>query len=704
MTRIKRRGQSDAQQVEPNMGEVTNQGLPQGGFDLTQFYGVFFEEAGENLAKMESMLLAIDPEHPTDEELNAIFRVAHSIKGGAATFGFGDVTALTHELETLLDKLRRHELGLRRVMVDVLLEAGDALKGQLARYQGSTDTSPDTSDLIARVKKLAAGGDLETAAGQRKVLVRIGPLKDGAIADNLAELFRDIPSLGTIETLDGGLLSADGMRRFAVCSASPDSELIELFSFHVARDQVAIEPWGARAQAQAPRPATAAEAAAQSEQAGFGFFVDPASLPAARAPVEPPSAQGAAAEAAPAAKPGEHKAKAEKSGGGLDSTTLRVSVERVDQLINLVGELVINQAMLSQQAKDLDPVQYRSMLTGVSDLERNTRHLQEAVMSIRMIPMSFVFNRFPRMIRDLAAKLGKEIELKMVGEATELDKGLIEKIIDPLTHLVRNSADHGIETPSKRLAAGKQASGTITLSAAHQGGSILIEVRDDGQGLRRDRIMAKARERGLAVRDDMTDAEVWALIWEPGFSTADQVSDVSGRGVGMDVVRRNITALGGSAELDSAEGYGTRVSVRLPLTLAIMDGMSIGVGGETYILPLASVVESFQVEPGMIQTIGATGRVVKVRQEYMPVVALEDVLGVPRLEDAPSSPIMVIVEAEGRRIAALVDELLGQHQVVVKNLEANYRRVSDISGATILGDGHVALIIDVGSLVKRARH
>jgi len=325
-------------------------------------------------------------------------------------------------------------------------------------------------------------------------------------------------------------------------------------------------------------------------------------------------------------------------------------------------------------------------------------------MSIRMIPMSFVFSRFPRLIRDLAARLGKDLELKTVGEATELDKGLIEKIIDPLTHLVRNSADHGIESPARRLAAGKPATGTITLSAAHQGGSVLIEVRDDGAGLNREKIMMKARERGLAVRADMTDHEVWALIWEPGFSTADALSDVSGRGVGMDVVRRNITALAGTADLDSAEGYGTRVSIRLPLTLAIMDGMSIAAGDETYILPLGAVVESFQVEPGMIQSIGGIGKVVKVRNEYLPVVALDEVFGVPRFDSERRSEIMVIVEAEGRRVAALVDELVGQQQVVVKNLEANYRRVPDVSGATILGDGRVALIIDVGGLVKRARH
>jgi len=689
------------------MGEMNNAGVQQDGFDLSQFHGVFFEEAGENLANMESMLLDIDVARPTDDELNAIFRVAHSIKGGAATFGFADVTALTHELETLLDRLRRHELTLKRSMVDLLLQAGDVLKAQLARYQGRTDDTPDTTDLIARVRKLSAGEDLdeEKTSGGRCLDVKIGPLTDGNAAAGLVELFRDIPSLGTIEAIDGGQATADGTRRFKVLTTSPDSELLELFSFHISREQVRIEPFGAAAAgpaAASTAPAGDEAAPSSAEGDGYGFFVDPKTLPAA-SPKEPVAA--IAASDADAVRGADAKPRAEKAPpGALESTTLRVAIEKVDQLINLVGELVITQAMLSQQAKDLDPVQYSSLLGGVSDLERNSRHLQETVMSIRMIPMSFVFNRFPRMIRDLAAKLSKQIDLKLVGEATELDKGLIEKIVDPLTHLLRNSADHGIETPARRAAAGKAPQGTITLSAAHQGGSILIEVRDDGQGLNRERIMGKARERGLAVRDDMTDPEVWALIWEPGFSTADQISDVSGRGVGMDVVRRNIAALNGTVELDSAEGYGTRVTVRLPLTLAIMDGMSIGVGGETYILPLASVVESFQIKPDMVQTVGATGRVVKVREEFLPVIALDDVFNVTRSEEGGKAEIMMIVEAEGRRVAALVDELLGQHQVVVKNLETNYRRVPDISGATILGDGRVALIIDTASLVKRARH
>jgi two-component system chemotaxis sensor kinase CheA len=321
-----------------------------------------------------------------------------------------------------------------------------------------------------------------------------------------------------------------------------------------------------------------------------------------------------------------------------------------------------------------------------------------------MIPMSIVFNRFPRMLRDLAGKLGKKVEFVTHGEATELDKGLVEKITDPLTHLVRNSCDHGIELPAERLAKGKPEAGTITLSASHQGGSIVIEVRDDGRGLSRAKLLHKARERGIAAPDTLTDPEVWNLIFEPGFSTAEVVTDVSGRGVGMDVVKKNIAALGGSVEIDSADGYGMRVSVRLPLTLAIMDGMSVGVGDEVYILPLSSVVESFQVEDQTIKTIGGSGRVVEVRDEYMPVIGLEDVFQVPRFDFEHVAGIMVVVEADGARVALLVDELLGQQQVVVKNLEANYRRVNDVSGATIMGDGRVALILDIGSLVRRSRH
>jgi len=430
----------------------------------------------------------------------------------------------------------------------------------------------------------------------------------------------------------------------------------------------------------------------------------------ADAPGAPPPTTAAAPTAAPAAEPvavakpaaPPAPTRAEPKGG--DSTTLRVSIDKVDQLINLVGELVITQAMLAQNSSQMDAQLHQQLLSGLSDLERNTRDLQEAVMSIRMIPMSMVFNRFPRMLRDLAAKLDKKVELVTQGEATELDKSLVEKITDPLTHLVRNSCDHGIELPAERIAKGKVAHGTITLVASHQGGSIVIEVRDDGRGLSRDKLLSKARERGLDAPDSMTDQEVYALIFAPGFSTADAVTDVSGRGVGMDVVKKNITALGGSVDIDSAQGYGMSVKVRLPLTLTIMDGMSIGVGEECYILPLASVVESFQVDAGMLKTVGNSGRVVEVRDEFMPVIELDRVFAVPRLDPEARSNIMVVVEADGGRVALMVDELLGQQQVVVKNLEANYRKVPDVSGATIMGDGRVALILDVGAMVRHSRH
>jgi two-component system chemotaxis sensor kinase CheA len=549
----------------------------------------------------------------------------------------------------------------------------------------------------------------------------VGPLSQPERADNLIELFKEITDLGTIEPLDGGR-SADGMRRFRVVTNSTDDDLLDLFTFHVAREEVEIVPYGPGYGFHDGAPgapgAAGADAGKAAGDTGYGFFDNAPGLPGNGAPSSTGTSAGAAAGVSAstasavatktAAAKNEGKAGA-AGGGNLESSTLRVSVEKVDQLINLVGELVITQAMLAQNSKSLDgklePDLTQQLASNLSDLERNTRDLQEAVMSIRMIPMSMVFNRFPRMLRDLATKLGKKVELVTQGEATELDKGLVEKITDPLTHLVRNSCDHGIEMPADRLSRGKSETGTITLIASHQGGSIVIEVRDDGRGMNRDKLIKKAREKGIDAPDSMSDSEVWSLIFAPGFSTAEQVTDVSGRGVGMDVVKKNITSLGGTVEIDSAEGYGMSVKVRLPLTLAIMDGMSVSVGPECYILPLASVVESFQVQDGMVKTIGGTGRVVKVREEYMPVVDLQNVFNVPgEFDNDPQSNILTVVEAEGSRVALRITELLGQQQVVVKNLEANYRKVTNVSGATIMGDGRVALILDVGSLVRQARH
>ena len=686
------------------------------GIDLTQFYQVFFEEAGENLQTMEQMLLDLDLSAAADEELNAIFRCAHSVKGGAATFGFNDVAALTHQMEALLDKLRRHELSPTAQMVDLLLAAGDALRSLLARHQGSGGSTPDTTDLLASIAALCAGQAVASAAksapapapasaalppGTRELEMTVSELDDPSLVDSLIELFKEIGGLGEIEPLDAGM-AADGVRRFKVTTTSSDSDLQDLFCFHVPRDAVNLAALGLGYGFHEDAPgAPPRDYPAPSGEASYGFFDNAPGAPAT--PGGPPAAQPpatAASASAGAARP----AAAPKAAAALDSATLRVSIEKVDQLINLVGELVITQAMLAQNSKGLDAALHQQLSAGLTDLERNTRDLQEAVMSIRMIPMSRVFNRFPRMLRDLAGKLGKKVELVTLGESTELDKGMVEKITDPLTHLVRNSCDHGIELPAERAARGKPETGTLTLVASHQGGSIVIEVRDDGKGLNRDKLISKAREKGIAAPDSMTDNEVWNLIFAPGFSTAEVVTDLSGRGVGMDVVKKNITALGGTVDIDSAEGYGMSVKVRLPLTLAIMDGMSVGVADECYILPLGSVVESFQIKPGMIKTIGGTGLVVEVRDEYMPVIDLEQVFAIPRSQPCNHSNIMVVVEAEGSRVALLVDELLGQQQVVVKNLEANFRKVPDVSGATIMGDGRVALILDVGTLVRRSRH
>jgi two-component system chemotaxis sensor kinase CheA len=693
---------------------MMNEGQNLGGnIDLSQFYEIFFEEAGENLDQMEQMLLQLDLEKADDEELNAIFRCAHSIKGGAATFGFADVAELTHQMESLLDKLRRHELQPTPPMVDVLLESSDALRLLLARHQGRNVDTPATHDLVSRISRLAHGEPVAApvvstpappvntpqvapvsapapaaASGERELDIHIGPMDNPAEADCIAELFRDITGLGRIEALPCD--EAD-RRIYRVHTTSSDTDLMDLFTFHVSKEQIQIVDKSA----EAPGPTPGAD---------FGFFDGAPGVPMAAPTFNTAPVVVAPAPAAPLAAAGPKVEARAPSPASPESSTLRVSVSKVDQLINLVGELVITQAMLAQKSRELDSTANQPLLAGLADLDRNTRDLQEAVMSIRMIPMSVVFNRFPRMLRDLAGKLGKKVELITHGEATELDKGLIEKITDPLTHLIRNSCDHGLELPEERLAKGKTESGNITLSASHQGGSILIEVRDDGKGLSREKLLKKAREKGMDAPDSLSDAEVWNLIMAPGFSTAEVVTDVSGRGVGMDVVKKNIASLGGTVEIDSAEGYGMSVKVRLPLTLAIMDGMSVRVSDEVYILPLSSVIESFQIRPSDINTVAQGAQLVKVRDEYMPVIELERVFHVPRFEHNPASPIMVVVESDGARVALMVDELLGQQQVVIKNLESNYRKVPNISGATILGDGKVALILDTSGLVRRSRH
>lgn len=643
---------------------------------LGEFYQVFFEEAAENLDRFEQLLLELDPAAPADEAMNAIFRCAHSVKGGAATFGFDEMTSLTHAMETLLDRLRRHEQGCTPAMVDTLLQAGDLLRAMLAARQDGGASAPDAAPLLAELvahtgaqgahapaaaaPAAGAAPAAPAATGPRELEMLAGPLASPSLADDLLELFREVTGAGTLERVDPLPDQAEGFVRFRLGTTSSDEEVLDLCGFHVPREQIRLAPW--------PQPVAAAPAPA------------------------PEPAPVVAAAAAPS----------RNQRSAPTSETLRVSLEKVDQLINLMGELVINQAMLAQRASRLDRSARQQLQAGLLALDRTTRDLQGSVMAIRMIPMGDVFQRFPRMLRDLAARLGKQLELRTVGESTELDKGMIEKITDPLTHLVRNSVDHGIELPDERIAAGKPPHGTLTLAARHEGGCIVIEVQDDGRGLHRERILDKARRNGIAIAEDASDADVWQLIFAPGFSTAEAVTDISGRGVGMDVVRRNIMGLGGSVELDSAYGRGTTVRVRLPLTLAIMDGISVAIGGELYLLPLGSVIESFQAQPAAIRRMPPAHRVVKVRDEYVPIVSLAAAMDAPARTGPGGAAMLVLVQAEGRRVVLEVDRLVGQQQVVVKNLEANYQRVPGVSGATIMGDGSVALIVDVAALVRGA--
>jgi two-component system chemotaxis sensor kinase CheA len=650
--------------------------------DLTQFYQVFFEESAELLAEMETLLLKVDLAAPDSEELNAIFRAAHSIKGGASTFGFTDMTEVTHVLESLLDRLRRSELALTSEMVDVFLKARDVITGQLAGHRGDGTADPAAAETVcAALKRLASGTSAPPAAKPAAVCYQIQfALPETATAKALDELRANLAALGSVESLSGAAPAGNHVWRLV--SGAAETDIWEAMAF-------AVDPAGLKIEHEAPDP-------------GYGFFdaFYAAIVPPAPALAEPHPMRRATDAPNAANAPVNMGRRESDRAAAADATSIRVGVEKVDQLINLAGELVITQAMLTQTAGQLDPVQHEKLLNGLAQLDRNTRDLQESVMSMRMMPISFVFSRFPRVVRDLAARLGKEVELKTAGETTELDKGLIERIADPLNHLVRNSIDHGIEPPEKRRAAGKPAKGTITLRAFHQGGSIVVEVCDDGAGLSRERILAKARSQGMNVSDAMPDQDLWQLIFAAGFSTAEAVTDVSGRGVGMDVVKRNIQALGGSVEIDSTFGAGTRMSIRLPLTLAILDGLSVKVGEQLFIIPLNHIVESLQPAASDVKSVRNQGTVVHVRGEYLPVLKSHEIFNIQPGPADMGQGIMVILESDGVKRALFVDELVGQHQVVIKSLESNYRRIRGVSGATIMGDGRVALIIDAGALVR----
>lgn len=716
--------------------------------DISQFFQVFFDEAEELLAEKERLLLAVDIAAPDAEDLNAIFRTAHSIKGGASTFGLNDMSEVTHILESLLDRIRKGEMALTAEHVDAFLAAKDILKMQLDGHRNGAHVDQDavadvrmmlqelSQDAVPLARPVApafvqteakpnlgAGGrrfkielpkveqrDVNALAAELGLLGRISVAPLGG--DRHALTLTTHESLEDIVAICSFVLDPDELKIFEAPALTPEERKIE----NAERAKVEKELGYGFFDPLDPDDDAAVEAEPElsDDERGYGFFqpieqirAAAASAAAAAAPAKPlpSSSRIEALEISEVAAEKKAAAKKDDKGGApsAESSSIRVSIEKVDQLINLIGELVITQAMIEQRSDGLDPMVHERLLNSVSQLTRNTRDLQEAVMSIRMMPMDFVFSRFPRMVRDLAAKLGKKVDFITNGAATELDKGLIERIVDPLTHLVRNSIDHGIEMPAARVAAGKTETGRLFLSAGHQGGNIVIEVSDDGGGLNRERILAKAAQNGIAIGENMTDGEVWQLIFAPGFSTAETVTDVSGRGVGMDVVKRNITAMGGSVDIRSAKGFGTTISISLPLTLAILDGMSIRCGEEVYILPLGFVVESLQPAPDDIKEIANRGRVIKVRGEYLPLIPLHQMFEIEPRFTNPCEGIVVILEADGRKAGLFVDDLVGQQQVVVKNLESNYRKVTGISGATILGDGGVSLILDVAALMRSSR-
>ena len=675
--------------------------------DMSQFYQVFFDEAEELLAEMEKLLLAIDVSDPDSEDLNAIFRAAHSIKGGAATFNFNDITEVTHVLESLLDRIRKGEMALTPEHVDAFLISKDVLTMLMdGHHHGHAVDQGAVQSLSENLKSLSLGVSVaeppKVAPAPEPVPVDI-PAEPVAPDANGDFHFRiELPQVPEkdIEALSGelGLLGTITVERlpdnrvvFLLTTAEGQDSIVAICSFVLDPDDLKITQASAARSfehAEDDTEVETSEAAQEEIESSVAVPQTTASAPTSPVVNEPKNLG---------------RRSTDKEASSQESSSIRVGVEKVDQLINLVGELVITQAMIEQRIDALDPLIHERLLNSASQLARNTRDLQEAVMSIRMMPMDYVFSRFPRMVRDLAGKLGKKVEFITRGAATELDKGLIERIVDPLTHLVRNSIDHGIEMPDKRRASGKSETGRLTLSAAHQGGNIVIEVSDDGGGLNRERILNKARQQGIAVSDSMTDNEVWLLIFAPGFSTAEVVTDVSGRGVGMDVVKRNISAMGGTVDIRSVPESGTTIAISLPLTLAILDGMSVKVGDEVYILPLGYVIESLQPASSDVKEIAGDGKVVKVREEYLPLIPLYQIFDIePRCAD-PSQGILVILESDGKKAALLVDSLVGQQQVVVKNLESNFRKVAGISGATILGDGGVSLILDVAALLRSGR-
>ena len=663
--------------------------------DLAQFHQVFFEESLEGLEIMESGLLGLEAGTADPETINAIFRAAHSMKGGSATFGFGEVADFAHHLETLLDEMRGGKRPVTVAAVEALLKSVDCLRAMLGAIQTGRPIDRDSVKIHqGELEYLLGTSTAAPVAGLPEATVDtrredgwqivFSPHRDLLKAGNdPVRIFRELAELGRLEaTADLEFLPEPDAMEAEDCYLSWELRL------HGAVDRADID-----------------EAFAWVED-DCDLVVRPLSeMAAAAALPDRPEAARPEAPPPPNAKPApatQAEAEGKNSGGG---GSIRVDTGKIDQLINLVGELVITQSMLGLLGENFSLDRLEQLQSGLAQLERHTRALQESVMNIRMLPIGFVFNRLPRLVHDLSAKLGKRAELKLSGEQTELDKTVIEQISDPLTHLVRNCLDHGIELPQERRAVGKPETGQVLLHAYHRGGAIVIKVSDDGRGLDTDRILAKAVERGLVeAGTNPSPGQLHELIFHPGFSTAEQVTEVSGRGVGMDVVRRNIEALGGRIDIKSQPGRGSTFSIHLPLTLAILDGQTVSVGKEIYIAPLVSIIESISLTEEKIDTYIGKGETFRLRGEYLPIIRLHEVFGVAsghavKLTDG----LLMVVEGQGLRCGLFVDNVLSQQQVVIKSLEENYRRIEGVSGATILGDGSVALILDIPGLVRLAR-
>ena len=687
--------------------------------DMSQFHQVFFEECFEGLEAMESGLLSLDLGDIDSEVINTIFRAAHSIKGGSGTFGFTVVAGYTHIMETLLDEMRDGRRQVTKPAVDVLLGSVDCLRDMLTSIQNEEDIDMESAakhqDALEIELTGAAGGHgvQESESTPLDVVELDSYLEEEPEEEPLEEqgwkiafcpylnllhtgndpvrLFRQLSELGELTST----VNIQDIPSFAelepeecniswelkLVSNATEAEVRDVFSF--VEDDCALEftplakPKKVKKVAK-PKPVAVVEEVHVETVTAEAIHVAP---PVVKKPV----VEADASKNAPKA-----------------SSSIRVDTDKIDTLINMVGEVVITQSMLGLIGENFSMDKVGQLKRGLAQLERHTRDLQQSVMNIRMLPISFVFSRFPRLVHDISTQLGKKITLKLVGENTEVDKAVVELINDPLVHLIRNSLDHGIEMPAIRVAAGKSEMGTIELRAYHRGGHIVIEIVDDGGGLDKNRLLAKAIEKGLVEENTiLTDKQIFELIFLPGFSTAEKLTDISGRGVGMDVVRRNIQSLGGNIDIISELGKGTTIAIHLPLTLAILDGQSVAVGNETYIVPLVSIIESINITEKMLNKVAGKGETFKLRNEYLPIIRMREIFNVQSGTATKSNEgVIVVVEGQGALCGFLVDELLGQQQVVIKSLEANYRRVEGVSGATILGDGSVALILDVPGLVR----